>query len=292
MFSHPMLTSLLDKIDRVHHQHGDFHYAMLITGESGVGKTFLAQSYIQGFPVQESKTKAIIPVVYCKLTQTKTANDLLNQLTYALGASSEKNITKSYIIEKRLQHLIKEHHVELIIVDEVQECLPDIEGITAQRMAKQFAALIDNTQIPFILLGTPVAARLLKLNYGSKACKLAKEEQLARRFIAEQILLPIPARCQAWLDCVNYFCNKYIFKTFSIQDKILLNRLYVATQGKPGLLNKLFSFLPTQHTDISVEDLFQSFELSISIQANNPFDCHLFTDEDIDNILNTWNLRG
>lgn len=290
MFNHPVLTQKIETIEQIHQQNGELKYSMLLTGESGSGKTYLAKLYLDRYPHKDTIEKILIPVLYCKLTQTKTATDLLLQLTGALGASTDRPTTKTYIAQKRLVHLLKEHHVELIIVDEVQECLPDIDGITAQRMAKQFAALIDDAKIPLLLIGTPLAARLLKLRYGSTKCQTHGEEQLSRRFIARQLLLPIPPRCQAWLNCINYFCSKYIFQSLTIQDKAMLNRIYVATQGKLGLIEKLFAFLPPKNTEITVENLFYSFNLSINTQVTNPFDIYLFTDDDISSMLDSWKV--
>jgi len=288
MFNHPKLEQHIKNIERIHKQNGEFKYSMLLTGESGAGKTYLAKHYLASSPQRHTIEKNITPILYCKLTQTKTATDLLLQLTSALGATTEKPTTKNYIAQERLIHLLKEHHVELIIIDEVQECLPDIDGITAQRMAKQFAGLIDNAQIPMILIGTPLSARLLNLKYGSRKHQVYGEEQLSRRFIAEQQLKPIPPRCQAWLNCINYFCNKHVFEQFTLNDKSTINRIYVATHGRPGLVEKLFSFLPATKTEITIEHLFHSFSLSINISINNPFDTHLFTDDDISSMLGSW----
>ncbi|WP_371375262.1 AAA family ATPase [Thalassotalea aquiviva] len=288
MFNHPRLQEHLNVIRQIHHSSLASKYSLLIIGESGVGKTFLAKHYFEQNPPIELSDRAIFPVLYCKLVQTKTASDLLQQLIIALGAIPNKVNSKAYLIQERLIHLLREHRVELIIIDEVQECLPDIDGIMAQRMAKQFAALIDCSKIPMILLGTPMSSRLLALKYGTKDNLVYGEEQLSRRFIAERMIEPIPQRCQAWLDCINYFCGKYIFKTFSLDDKQLLNRVYIATKGKIGLVNKLFSFLRADKTTIDLTDLYDSFRLSINSKSINPFDVQQLSNTEVTDLLDSW----
>lgn len=291
MFNHPALQRHLDIIKHIHSSCVIPKYSLLMTGESGVGKTFIAKHYCAMYPSIEMPEKTVYRVLYCKLMQTKSAIDLLLQLTMALGAIPARTTTKVYLAQKRLLHLLKEHKVELIILDEVQECLPDVDGIMAQRMAKQFASLIDCSGIPLVLLGTPTAARLLNLKYGDSKHQLFGEEQLSRRFISEQRIYPIPQRCQAWLDCVNYFCDKFIFEKFSMQDKAVLNRLYLATNGKPGLIEKLFHFLPQEQTAIAPDELQQSYQLSISSTSINPFDNDTLSNNDVLNILDSWRCR-
>jgi len=288
MFEHPSLTECETLIEDVHTQHFGVNYGLLITGESGVGKTFLGINYTNKHPVKQTPEKAIHPVLFVKLTETKTANDLLLQIMKSLSRVTNKPNTKSHLIQDRLHFLFIEHGVQLVIIDEVQECLTDIDGITSQRMAKQFCALIDNNPaVSFVLIGTPVASRLLKLKYGKAECRLKNEEQLSRRFLAEKTLHSIPSRCKCWLDCCNYFSYQHGISLFTLCDKAILNRLHVATLGKIGLLNKLFAI--TQKN--AGEKLLSRFELAyltgLNSSAYNPFDERAYSDRDIINILDS-----
>ena len=199
---------------------------------------------------------------------------------------------KAHLIQDRLHFLFTQHGVELVIIDEVQECLTDIDGITSQRMAKQIAALLDNNpSVSFVLLGTPVANRLLNLKYGKATCRLKNEEQLSRRFLAEKMLRSIPSRCQCWIDCCNYFAEEFNFETFTLSDKPILNRLHVATLGKIGLLKKLFAIAQT----VENSDLMSRFEIAyltgINSSAFNPFDTLNYSNNDITDILESREIE-
>ncbi|MEP4888684.1 MAG: ATP-binding protein [Aliiglaciecola sp.] len=282
MFDHPSLNQCNALLKRVHHKRFDANFSLLITGLSGTGKSYFAASYLKQYPSSNTPELKVRPVVYVKLTETRTAVDLLLQIVKAFTNVVGNNVNKAHFVQDRLTVLLREHRVELIIIDEVQECLTDIDGITSQRMAKQIAALLDNNpNIALMMLGTPVAGRLLRLKYGKSTERLKGEEQLSRRFMAEQQLQIIPSRCQCWINCCNYFAKKYRFPTFSLDDKQLLNRLHIATEGRMGLLNKLFSVAQIFEQSHFPKKLEDAYLASINSSAFNPFNTDMLGDDDI-----------
>ena len=238
------------------------------------------------FPTNKTPETTIYPVIYVKLTETKTATDLLLQIVKSLTKVLGKNNNKAFIVQERLSVLLRAHRVKLIIIDEVQECLTDIDGITSQRMAKQLAAIIDNNpEVSLVLFGTPVASRLLKLKYGKSTQRLKGEEQLSRRFLSEQTLNIIPSRCECWLNCCNYIAKQFQLETFSINQKPILNRLHVATLGKIGLLTKLFA-IASANKELNLMSKFEDAYLTgINSSAYNPFDTNIQNDDAIIDIL-------
>lgn len=288
MFDHPSLNRCTSLLEHVHHKQFDANYSLLITGLSGTGKSYFATSYLERYPPSNTHELKIRPIVYVKLTETRTSVDLLLQIVKAFTPVIGNNIKKAHIVQDRLSVLLREHKVELIIIDEIQECLTDIDGITSQRMAKQIAGLLDNNpNISLVMLGTPVAGRLLRLKYGKSTERVKGEEQLSRRFLAEQQLNIIPSRCQCWLNCCNYFSKKYNFTDFSLDDKKLLNRLHIATDGKIGLLNKLFSVAQIIEQPEFSEKLEHAYSASINSSAFNPFNIDMLSDDDISALLDS-----
>lgn len=286
MFIHPSLTLCLRVLEQTHQKSFGQNMGLLISGVSGVGKTFLAKTYQDRFPMVETPEAKFYPVLYVKLTETKTATDLLLQIVSSITKVIGKNSNKAFIVQERLSFLLRVHRVELLIIDEVQECLTDIDGITSQRMAKQLAALIDNNpQLGVVLIGTPVASRLLKLRYGKSTNRLHGEEQLSRRFLSEHKLTIIPSRCACWLDCCNYVAKQFKFEPFSINDKPILNRLHVATEGKIGLLFKLFAIASTNNVPLLINKLEAAYLTGINSSAYNPFDSLFIDDKKVINIL-------
>lgn len=286
MFMHPSLNQCLKALEQTHRQSFGQNLGLLISGVSGVGKTFLAKIYQDRFPVAETPEAKLYPVLYVKLAETKTATDLLLQIVKSITKVIGKNSNKAFIIQERLSLLLQAHKVKLVIIDEVQECLTDIDGITSQRMAKQLAALIDNNpEVALVLFGTPVAGRLLKLKYGKSTERLKGEEQLSRRFLSEHTLNIIPSRCECWLNCCNYVAEQFKFKAFSMNEKPMLNRLHVATEGKIGLLTKLFAIASASEESKLMKKFEVAYLTGINSSAFNPFDTVALSDDAIIDIL-------
>jgi hypothetical protein len=290
MFDYPSQAKALDIISRLHHHETVFAYSGLFTGLSGVGKTYLAQHYQSLHPLHLNREKTTLPVIYCRLKAPRTNIGLLEQLIKSLGASLYKHSSNAEELEERLIYLFVEHKVQLVLVDEVQECLTTVDGINAQRMAKQFASILDSAKLPFILLGTPSAARLLSLNYGTPSSNTYGEEQLSRRFISEYKISAVPQRRKLWLDCVNEFCKKLDVPSFTFDDKQILNRIYISTHGRLGLLQKLFDFLPIKplHQSITMDDCMEAHDFAMNSSALNPFDINALTDDEIIDLLDLW----
>ena len=80
MFSHPNLIECQTLIDKVRMRTFGQNYGLMITGVSGVGKTLIGTTYVGLNPPRQTPENAIIPVLYVKLAETKTAADLLLQI--------------------------------------------------------------------------------------------------------------------------------------------------------------------------------------------------------------------
>ena len=290
MFNYPSQTKALEIMKRLHHHKTDYAYSALLTGLSGVGKTYLAKYYQSKYPVIDFREKTVQTVIYCRLRAPRTNIGLLEQLIKSLSANLYKRSSNAEELEERLIYLFTEHKVQLVIVDEVQECLTTVDGINAQRMAKQLASIIDSSKLPFILLGTPSSARLLSLNYGTPSSNINGEEQLSRRFISEYKIAAVPQRNKLWLNCVNDFCKNFNASSFTYYDKKILNRIYISTHGRLGLLQKLFDFLPIQKPQhaITLQDCIEAHDFAMNSSALNPFDISAISDDEIIDLLDMW----
>ena len=293
MFYYPCLTEALDIIDRLHHHKTKYAYSGLFTGLSGQGKTYLAKHYQSQYPIHFSREKTTLPVIYCRLKAPRTNIGLLEQLIKSLGAPLYKHSSNADELEERLVSLFVEHKVQLVIVDEVQALLTTVDGINAQRMAKQFASILDSAKLPFILFGTPSATRLINLKYGTPTSTINGEEQLSRRFISEYKVASVPQRSKWWLDCVNYFCKNSVVSSFSFSDKQIINRIYISTHGRLGLLQKLFDFLPIKalQQPITMKDCMEAHDFSMNSSALNPFDMSAISDDEVIDLLDLWKGR-
>lgn len=266
--------TLWERLRETHQCDHRIPYGMLIVGKSGVGKTALAKAYQESFPPIETPEKKIFPVVYVALTETRSPKGLVEQLVNAFNITRFNRATTLLSLQERLLNLIKVHKVEFFIIDEVQECIPTSYGRARQDIVKQITWLINETKLPFAFFGTPIAKELV--SFSSDTYK--DEEQLSRRLYAPLQLSAIPPMSASWMDSINFFLLKRDHPPLDKQynsHQTLMNRLYLATSGKFGLLEKFMLHLPTglnlldEHAH---EVLTAAYRKTISTSPLSPFD--------------------
>ncbi|WP_166837382.1 ATP-binding protein [Rheinheimera pleomorphica] len=262
-------------------------YGQLVIGESGVGKTtlckYLAETLNLDAPViDEVKIK---PALYVKITTLQTPTQLALELLAALDVTIYAIRLSHQRAMQRLKQLLSKHQVKVIIVDEMQNALPYTAGQRLLEISKCVAEILDDTNIPMILVGTPALRRLLELD--KRAKDFQTEEQIARRFRAELEIPAIPMGTWAWLEAINYFMTKHGLAHITEVDKVLMYRLHIATKGKPALLAKLFSLAELDKglkTKEFLHRLKQSYEEGFG-KTGNPFDEKLLTDRELEKHL-------
>jgi len=271
LLRHWYFDDTVKRIHLVHQQTDETKYSLVVVGLSGTGKSRLAKWYQKQFPVVKTPEVPSIPVVYVHLKQPSSPNNLIEQIINALGTSI---VARKQTLDKmihQLKTLLEKCKTELVILDEVQECLPDTDGPKAQSMAKAFVAIIDKCKIPLILLGTPSLKRILKLKYRADKEGVSKEEQLSRRFIATCDLSIFISRTDEWLEVVNFFGSKAGMRMLHEHDASLLDRIYVATGGRIGLIKKLFTFTDFTNKSNEIKVLYDGYQLVDTTGCPNPF---------------------
>lgn len=254
---------------------GGIPYALLVLGYSGVGKTALAQQYFRAFPKRVENEKVVMPVLYVALTDTSSPKCLVQQILGAMNVTDFNRANTLLQLQSRLLKLLKQHEVQMVIIDEVQECLPRAHGPARQKIIKLLSWLIDHSQLPFALFGTPIAKKLI--TFGEKNDEYKTEEQFSRRCYAPINLSPIPPASNYWLDAVNFFMDKRNQPRFDAKlemHRSFMNRLYIATDGRMALLEKFMIHVPENLRFLdssSRKTLAHVFYTTISNSKQNPF---------------------
>lgn len=280
---------LWEMLHETHSKRFAIPYSLLVLGQSGVGKSALARAYCESHPMVPTPTKLIMPVIYIALTDTTTPKALVEQLLFALNVTAHNRATTLLGLQDRLLNLLRDHKVEMVIIDEVQECLPRAHGPARQKIIKLLTWLIDHSKIPFALFGTPIAENLLR--FGANTEEYKTEEQFSRRCYAAVRLVAIPPRCDSWLASVNYFLKKRSHSVFDIKyqsHKTLLDRLYLATSGKFGLLEKFMLHMPSEINIFDERELTvlaKVYAFTISDKILNPFDKAVFSDIEVERLI-------
>src|SRR5690606_18833790 len=123
--------------------------SLLLTGESGSGKSELAKYYVKNNPPVEQSERTFIPVLHFELKSVDSPEEFLKALLVALGDPQQgmgaKNKTDLY---KRLVLLLGVTGVELLILDEIQVIIEKRSAKVITGIADLFKDLIKDAAIP------------------------------------------------------------------------------------------------------------------------------------------------
>lgn len=169
---------------------------VLITGDTGTGKSTFLKHYVQDYPVDRGVPgRPRRPVIYVELSVRCTISDAATAILDALGDPGA-DVGKQSQRSRRVRHLLVEQGVEAVLIDEFQHIVEASGERTLNKVGDWLKQQAKATNIPFVLAGMPNAASVIdankqfagicpyrfelgKFEYGSKAEKLAFRKFLA-----------------------------------------------------------------------------------------------------------------
>ncbi|RXZ36084.1 transposase [Oxalobacteraceae bacterium CAVE-383] len=247
----------------------------LLVGESGTGKTWLAEHIESLFPKALVMNRKIIPVLLVSTPPIPTLKSLCEEILFALddpfyyrGTTTEKGI--------RALNLMRSCKVECVILDEFQHFLDNPRHITSLTgVADWLKVFINEAGVPFVLIGLPHCEKVLHVN-----------EQLRRRF-SSRLNLPVFSidtsdEERQFRTVLNEIDKALPMEKISgLAETDLARRIYFATNGLIGYVRKLITdafekALLRNHSSISLDLLGEAFE-DVVWRSNcaelNPFHC-------------------
>lgn len=269
---YPRFTALLFEIERVHQESeiASEPLCMMITGNTGVGKSTLIDQYIKKWPRELSDEGIRIPVLKAEVPLPSTISALVSELLMALGAL---NPMRGKVEERRarLVELLRRCGVKLIILDEFQHLVERGTPSKIANVADWIKSLINEVGIPFVLVGMPSARAVLE-----------HSDQLARRFKIrrEIILLDLARDPGEFHKLLELFDQLLPFsKPAGLMETNLAARIFLATKGVFGHLVTLLReagriALITHSARMEVDHMEEAFDLYLSetLQLRaNPF---------------------
>jgi hypothetical protein len=290
LVKHDSLDVAWQRICRVHAMHSQpkNKKGVLIYGTSGQGKSYVGEQYESLFPSQKIREKTLRPVFRYRFKDSKKqVDDILKLLIKALGTTPPKGKTEPGELDQQFCHLIEELGVELIILDEIQQVLPNSDGVTALNTLKYFCSLLDGLSASIVFIGSERAMRLL--TFGQTDKTVDDNEQLSRRMMRSVKLEQIEPRTDDWLDCINWFIDKIRFSFLNYKDGPLLNRLYLA------YMERSFSTLESLFLLEDMSKIQDKAELTSRLKDNydiygketlNPFCPEDISDEEVNTLIN------
>lgn len=163
----PFISKMLDLFDSLRYKKNNFGVAscLLLTGESGSGKSELAKYYVKNNPVEEQPERTHVPVLHFELKSIATPEEFLRALLVAaddpqrgLGARNKGELYERLIL------LLTTTGVELLILDEIQVIIEKRSERVVIGIADLFKDLIKDTEIPIVFMGMPWSGYLVDSN--------------------------------------------------------------------------------------------------------------------------------
>ena len=242
---------------------------MLVTGDTGSGKTSLIEYYQKEKPNLEDTYASKIPILSTSLPESSTPITAAQQLLYDLGDPFYSKSDNIIELTAKLVTLIKNCQVEMIIIDEFQHMIDFKTKQVLCRVADWLKLLIVRTKVPFILFGLPYSELILQSN-----------KQLAGRFLLKKSLDPFRIKSQdkreAFLSFLNAVDRGLPFENISnLTDLKIAKALYVESKGNLRNLMVLINYsvkraLKKGESSLSIDSLKYAADI-LSITSPNPF---------------------
>lgn len=179
---YPRLKKLRDRIDfcRTHSKTAAEAECMLLSGDTGAGKTTLIKWYGGDFPVRFEPHGRVQPVLVVLVPSPATVKGLATEMLKVLGDPvADRGAISSQTL--RLREFIAACKVELIILDEFQHFDDRQSRNVLKTISDWLKNLINQCNVPIVLVGMPGCESVLDQK---------GNEQLRRRFAARDEILP------------------------------------------------------------------------------------------------------
>ena len=163
----PFLSEMVQLFDELRYKKVRFGVAscVLITGESGSGKSELANYYINQTQVKPSPERTHIPVLHFELKAIASPREFLRALLVAIGDPQQGQGARNQgELYDRLVILLKTTGLELLILDEIQVIIERRSAKVVTGIADLFKDLIKDTGLPIVFMGMPWSHYLIDSN--------------------------------------------------------------------------------------------------------------------------------
>lgn len=274
---HDRFIEALNYIQRTHAMSGVEGVGMLLMGIPGVGKSSILKSYVEnhreGRNDLESLERSKEPIILVSVPAEPTLKTLIQEILLASGFEGSIKGTVGELKQK-LNELIRQRGVELLIFDEFQHFLRDQAKSNTRGVVNHIKLMMDKHKLAVVMAGTPAGYR-----------SIAQHDELYQRFAQRQTrLTPFQIDSKenlhafgSYLRAVTKFLQLQDVEIIPLANKAMMLRVYVATKGIPrliaGLIKAALESLE-QGEKITQQDLANGFSktsMNPELRNFNPF---------------------
>lgn len=159
---YPLVTTIVNDFNKLRLDHGiaGEKPCMMISGDTGSGKSALIEHYYESNPPYFSEGRRKVPVLLSRIPSNPSIESTLKQLLNDLGqfgAKSKKRLRhgNELALAENLVEQLKLSGTEIIIIDEFQELVENNLGKKRRDIANQFKYINDRAGISIVLVGMP-----------------------------------------------------------------------------------------------------------------------------------------
>ncbi|MGM0905430.1 MAG: TniB family NTP-binding protein [Pseudomonadota bacterium] len=208
-----------------------------VLGEPGVGKSRLIAMVKEKSPSTRCKIADKVPVMTLKAPTRFTESAFYTEILISMGIRQKARV-KTSELKIRVRELLKQHRVELMVLDEIQDAIP-LTGVKDRtQVVKALKFIVDDTDTAIVVVGT-LAARPLAF----------EEEQIASRsrppFTLQEFQYTTNQDRVYWRRFIKRILLELNFPIPETQD--LSDRLMLATGGDLRALERLMIDVQTEN---------------------------------------------
>lgn len=243
---------------------------LVVTGEGGCGKSFLAQQVSRRFPEQDNLYQRNVPVALVELSGTPDEKDVLRELLGQLGENVEKSRFSAAELESKIVIACEQVQCRCLIFDEAQR-LGTFSGSRREKdrlmgpVGERIKRIHNRAKVGIVLLGTPMIADLVDSDAqyrtrwsGRVALKpITRSETFLTVLGSYERMLPTPMRSELATQKIGYAiwdaCGGY----FRSLVQILCDAVVLAVKNEAAA--------------ITLEHLEEAYYLTNNAESSNPF---------------------
>ncbi len=252
--------------------------AIGILGESGCGKTWIAEELLRRYPDHmvevDNGAQCIAPVILVKVPPTRSLRDLIRGMLDQLHTAYKKG-DSAETLTKALKNALTLCKTKLIFIDEIQQ-ITDGKGASLSNVRNWIKIFFDNAKVSVIFMGLESGRRVLS------------GEELARRVRPILSIKPFtyPSSNDHALVKTYIALEKSLMEDCNISLRAagtpldISRRLWIAGAGRIGQIRSIihdaaFAALSKGEPGITIETLQKAYHESppdtTFLRNGNPF---------------------